>query len=105
MATTVKGFRTQSGESLIDYDYLANKPEQKYTTKERDKLDSIEEGAQVNTVMSVNGQDGEVQLTASDVDAFGKTENLVLVKDVHYGDAVPTTGLVAGRVFFVKVSE
>lgn len=70
----------QSDETLKDY--IKNKPDltvyqlkeegksltsNNYTTEEKEKLSGIEDGAQVNTVNSVNGQTGNVvieQLTA-----------------------------------------
>lgn len=44
-------------------------------SKDKAKLDGIEEGAQVNTVTSVSGKTGKVTLTKSDV-GLGKVDNL-----------------------------
>ena len=50
-----------------------------YTTAEKTKLGGIEEGAQANTVDSVNGKTGDVVLDYEDVgaDAAGSAESLV----------------------------
>jgi hypothetical protein len=45
-----------------------------YTTAEKSKLANIEAGAQVNTVISVAGQVGEVELTSADV-GLGNVNN------------------------------
>lgn len=47
-----------------------------YTTAEKSKLESIEDGAEVNTVNSVNGKTGDVELTASDVGALAENTTL-----------------------------
>ena len=47
-----------------------------YTTDEKDKLGSIEAGAQKNTVTSVNGKTGAVSLSASDVSAVPITRKV-----------------------------
>jgi hypothetical protein len=41
-----------------------------YTTAEKNKLSGIQAGAQVNTVTSVNGQIGDIELTGDDLDYF-----------------------------------
>ena len=59
-----------------------------YTTDEKDKLGSIEAGAQKNTVTSVNGKTGAVSLSASDVNAVPITRKVngkALSADVTLG--------------------
>lgn len=51
MSGLVTGIRTQNGVSKIDYNALENKPQEKYSTLEKEKLAGIDEGATNTTIV------------------------------------------------------
>lgn len=100
MSQLVTGIRTQEGVSKIDYNSLANKPEEKFSTADKTKLEGIEKGANKTTIVDnltstsatsalsakqasnlvpktrkVNNKSlsSDITLTASDVGAFPKS--------------------------------
>lgn len=68
-----------------------------YTPEEQTKLAGIEQGAQVNTISSVNGQTGAVVLSASDVEALPSTTGTVTMT-VTFEDDTTTTYSLYGSV-------
>lgn len=74
-ATGVESVNTLTGNVVLDTDDVSEGTLNKYyPSADSTKLAGIEVSAQVNTVDSVNGYTGVVQLSASDVGAIGDAE-------------------------------
>lgn len=74
-ATGVESVNTLTGNVVLDTDDVSEGAFNKYyPSTDSTKLAGIEAGAQVNTVDSVNGYTGVVELSASDVGAVGSIE-------------------------------
>lgn len=78
---------THSNKSILDNTTAS------YTSEEQTKLAGIEQGAQVNTVTSVNGQTGAVVLSASDVEALPSTTGTVTMTVTFDDDTTATYSL------------
>lgn len=93
MTCYIKGIRTSSGKvAQIDYDSLVNKPEEKYTTDEKTKLNGIEDEANKTVIVdNLTTDDGVSALSARQ----GKALN---------DNKVPNTRTVNGKALSGDIS-